>query len=242
MSSSCEEIKRLLTEYALQESPRHDRDAIEGHVPHCLSCREELEDIRGTLGLLQRAEEVQELPRNIRVVTHAPAAAAGGTGNWWTAFWSNTGRMALAGGALACLAVGLLSISQARITYKPGDVEIAFGAKPPVAPALSQAQTASGILPASSSDSIPNQLTRSQIEALITAAVQASELRQKSTLLGLVRDASLKTDERRSADVQQMAETFRYMHAAQTNLWKEQVQSQQIVAVLAQKNGISLTE
>lgn len=240
--SSCEQIKRLLTDYALQESPTHDRDAIEGHVSHCLSCREELNDIRGMLGLLQRAEEIQELPRNIRVVTHAPAAAAGGTGNWWTAFWSNAGRMALAGGALACLAVGLLSISQARITYKAGDFEIAFGAKSLVAPARFQDQTASGILTTSSAESLRNPLTRSQIEALIAAAVQASELRQKSAVSGLVRDVSLKTDERRSADVQQMAETFRYMQAAQTNLWKEQVQSQQIVAVLAQKNGISLTE
>jgi hypothetical protein len=39
-----------------------------------------------------------------------------------------------------------------------------------------------------------------------------------------------------------MAETFRYMQAAQTNMWKEQVQSQQIVAMLAQKNGVSLTQ
>src|SRR5262245_11213819 len=116
MSTNCDQIKVLLTDYALQETSPRDAARIEGHLPQCPNCRQELDDARNMLGLLQRVDLAEELPRSIRVAGTRPVAADEGRG-WWAALWNSAGRMSLAGGALACLAVGILGISQARIAY-----------------------------------------------------------------------------------------------------------------------------
>jgi hypothetical protein len=158
---------------------------------------------------------------------------------WWAAFWNSAGRLAFSGGALACLAVGLLGVMNARLSYDEKGFQLAFGESPAVTTVATSLdrQPAPAVIPAAATDTLSKQ----QVERLIAAALHASEQRQQSATSGLIRRASLETDARRAADVQQMAETFRYMQAAQTNMWKEQLQSQQIVAMLAQKSGVSLT-
>jgi anti-sigma factor RsiW len=242
MSHNCEEIKPRLTDYALQEVGSAEGATIESHLASCAACRREMQEARAMLGLLQRSEMVEELPRSIRVAAQPAVGFAmdhqGRRHGWWAAMWNSAGRLAFAGGALACLAVGLMGIFQARLSYTADGFQIAFGSTPVAATAPQMVAAVPTVIPASTA----SQLSREEIESLIASAVQASALRQKNELSGLIQNVSLKADERRTTDLQQMSDMFRYMQATQTNLWKEQVQSQQIVAVLAQKNGVRLTE
>ena len=243
MSATCEEIKPLLTDYAMQEIGKADAESVHKHLGSCTGCRHELDETLAMFGLLQRAEVKEDIPRHIRVVAQPAAGVVTNHAGWWSSLWNNAGRLAFAGGALACLAVGLLGIFQASVSYGAGGFQVAFGVPSPAAVATPETmaaspETAPVVMPVAAG----NQLSKAEVEALIAQASQASELRQKGGISDLVRNASLAADERRSADLQQMAETFRYMQAAQTNMWKEQVQSQQIVAVLAQKNGLNLSE
>ena len=105
MTTRCEEVRPLLTDYVLQEVDASAAARIDAHVAACPGCRQKMAESRAMLGLLERTAVMEELPRNIRVVADSEPAQAEAP-NWWAAFWNSAGRLAFAGGALACLEIG----------------------------------------------------------------------------------------------------------------------------------------
>jgi hypothetical protein len=73
---------------------------------------------------------------------------------------------------------------------------------------------------------------------LIAEAVAASEARQSASASRLVRAAAEEADVRRMSDRQELAESLRYFQAAQVNMWKQQVENQQVVSSLIQRAGL----
>lgn len=186
------------------------------------------------LGLLQRSEVIEAVPQRIRIAADPLLQPEVGR---LAAFWGNASRLAFAGGAMACLAVGLLGIFQARLSYAEGRIEVAFGSQPESGTAPSFVQVTEDPM----RSSLGTQLTREDVVNLITQSSQVSEVRLQQDAQKLIQAVALKADERRATDLQDMAATFRYMQANQTNMWKEQVQSQQIVVALAQRTGLQLS-
>ncbi|HWP84340.1 MAG TPA: hypothetical protein VNN17_04080, partial [Terriglobia bacterium] len=80
-------------------------------------------------------------------------------------------------------------------------------------------------------------MSREEVFRYIAEAVAASEARQRDAVARLVQAAAREADARRLSDRQELAESFRYFQAAQVNMWKQQVESQQIVSALAQRAG-----
>ena len=139
-------------------------------------------------------------------------------------FWRNSARLAFAGAGLACLAIGLLALSRANISYRNGGWEIALGGRPTAAPV----QTVSA----------PAVLDRAEVTRLIAEAVAASEAKQQVSSAKLLQAASQQAEEQRAQDLRELSEGFRYLQAAQTMMWKDQVQNQQVMGVLARQVGL----
>ncbi|MSO19391.1 MAG: hypothetical protein EXQ56_02855 [Acidobacteria bacterium] len=230
----CDEVRSLLTDFVLDEVSPHDGQSVRDHLDRCSACQHQEVEVRGMLRLLQRSEVIDEVPQRIRIAADPSLQPEA---RWLAAFWGNASRLVFAGGAMACLAVGLLGIFQARLSYAEGRIEVAFGPQPEIGPTPSLVQVTEYPMPASAG----TQLTRQDVVNLITQSSQASEVRLQQNAQKLIQAVALKADERRATDLQDMAATFRYMQATQTNMWKEQIQSQQIVVALAQRTGMQLS-
>jgi hypothetical protein len=72
---------------------------------------------------------------------------------------------------------------------------------------------------------------------LIAEAVAASEATQQANSANLVQQA----DQQRARDLQELSGSFRYIQAAQTMMWKDQVQNQEVMGALARQAGLPLT-
>jgi hypothetical protein len=116
------------------------------------------------------------------------------------------------------------------MTYQDGDFTIAFGTDVP--PAMERpSEDAAGGLPVSAG------LSREEVASLIADAISASDARQSDSIARAVNAAARQAEDRRVADRLEMAESFRYFQAAQMNMWKQQVESQQVVASLMQRQS-----
>ena len=139
--------------------------------------------------------------------------------------------MALAGSALACLAIALLALFQTTISYQQGNLEIAFGARSdarsaPPAPVASQpVQAATG-------------LDRAAVLQLVAEAVAGSETRQHDGFAQLLQVAAKQSEQARLRDLREMAESIRYFQEAQTVLWKGQLESEHRFNTLVQQVGL----
>jgi len=225
---NCNEIRPVMLDYVMEEVPAADRPEIAQHLETCPACLEEVGKVRQTLGALAQGAAFEEIPQKIRIV----AESADRWWSWAPAFWHNPARLVFAGGALACLAVALLALTRTTISYQDGNFEIAFGA------AAASIQSPANV-PAAATQTI----TREEVSALIAEAVAASETRQTANARLL--QASLKASEdqaeiNRMNDRRELAESFRYFQAAQVNMWKQQVENQQVVSALVQRTGVEI--
>ena len=220
---NCERAKTLLLEYLLEEATPAEQLEIRQHVEGCASCAEESARLKQTLSLVVRAEVSEEVPRRFRLVAEPVG--------WAAMFWRNSARLAFAGAGMACLAIGLLALSHTSISHSNSGWEIAFGSaalptggsRPGVAAV--QTTTASG------------GLDRAEVVRLMAQAVAASEAQQQKASAQLVETVSQQADERRGQDLRELSESFRSLQAAQTLMWKDQVQSQHVMGELARQVG-----
>ena len=225
---TCEQAKSLLLNYLMEEATPAEQLEIRQHVEGCASCAEESARLKQTLSLVVRAEVSEEVPRRFRLVAEPVGCAV--------MFWRNSARLAFAGAGMACLAIGLLALAYTSISYHNGGWEIAFGSaslptggsRPAVATV--QATTASGAL------------DRAEVVRLIAQAVAASEAQQQKASAQLVETVAQKADQRRGQDLRELSESFRYFQAAQTMMWKDQVQSQHVMGELARQVGFPPTQ
>ena len=149
----------------------------------------------------------------------------------WTLFWRSGARLSFATAGLACLAIGLLALSQASVSHDQGGWEIAFG---------SAARTAAGVPTVETAAT--SEFDRAEVVRLIAEAVAASEARQQASSASLVQAAVQQGDQQRARDLQELSESFRYIQAAQTMMWKDQVQNQEVMGALARRAGLPLTQ
>lgn len=70
--SECGRIQEMLSPYIDGELNPADREKVERHIEGCDACRQELESLRETVGLLQRVEMVPS-PRSFTVAQPEPA-------------------------------------------------------------------------------------------------------------------------------------------------------------------------
>ena len=228
---NCDEIRPTLFDYVMEEVPPEDRPAIAGHLETCAGCSGEVGRMRQTLGLMTSGVASEDIPQNVRMVAE-PAA-------WWVGFWRNPARLAFAGGALACLAIALLALARTSIDYQDGNFRIAFGAA--VATDQSPAAAPAPMLPANNGPTLGQSLTRDEVMTLISQAVAESERGQAEQNVRVLRASMLAYEEKAEAnrmnDRRELAETFRYIQAAQMNLWKQQVENQQVVSSLLQRTA-----
>lgn len=223
---NCEQVKPVLLDYLLEEVTAEDRAEIHRHLEQCAACSEEAGRSRQTLGQLARGGAFEEIPQRIRLVAE-PA-------NRWAAFWRNPARLAFAAGALGCVAIAMLALFRATISYEQGDFEIAFGGAPIAAPNPESAPPSA--MPVAAD--VP--IAREEILRLVAEVVAASEARQQRDTQRLLQAASQQTEEQRLRDRRELAEGLRYFEAAQVSMWKEQVQSQQYVSALMQQAGLEI--
>lgn len=80
-------------------------------------------------------------------------------------------------------------------------------------------------------------LGREEIVRLVAEAVRASEARQQLGVNSLVQTVTEQAEQRRQRDLEELSEGFRYIQAAQTMMWKDQVQSQEVMGELARQVG-----
>jgi hypothetical protein len=228
---NCDDIRPELLDYVMEEVPADRHAAMAKHLETCAACSGEAGKIRQTLGIMAQGAAFEEPPERIRVVAEPT--------NRWAALWRNPARLAFAGGAAACITIAILALARASVRYDNGTFEIAFGAaaaqvQSPAAASLPQFSALAG-----------ETLTRREAAALVAEALSASEARQREDTSRLV-EASLKAFEEASEvnrinDRQALAETFRYFQAAQVNMWKQQVENQQLVSALVQRTGMEVS-
>ncbi len=227
---TCEQARSLVLDSLLGEAPAAERAAIREHLEGCESCAEELARLRQTQNLLLRAEAAEEMPQRIRLALEPPGAM-----NRWAMLWQNSARLAFAGAGLFCLAIGLLAVSRANLSYRDGNFELAFGS-----PARSVAAPLPGVVvqPAARM----GNLGREEVLALITEAVATSDAQRQSKDAELLRNVAQQAEQRRVQDFQEISEGFRYLQAAQTMMWKDQVQNQHLVGTLLQRTELQSTQ
>jgi len=241
---NCEQARTTLSDYVMEEVTAAEKLEIRQHVDGCAACAEEMERLQQTLALLARAEVPEEIPQRIRLAAEPVS--------FWTDFWRSGARLAFAAAGLACLAIGVLAVSQARITAGPGNWQIAFGEAAPATAAgqvvqgrmiqdstiqdqTIQDQAGAPVLEAAATGDVAD---REEIARLVAEAVRASEARQQASVSSLVRTVAEQAEQQRQKDLEDLSEGFRYIQAAQTMMWKDQVQSQEVMGALAQQVGL----
>ena len=218
---NCEQIKPALLEYVMEDAPAADRVEIAKHLETCAACSEEAGKIRQTMSALAANSAFEDVPQKIRIVAE-PAESL----HVWAAFWRNPARLAFAGAGLACVAIALLALAHTTVQYNQGNFEIAFGA----AAANTRISAPSAAAPLSPTPvSLDRGMTREQVEQLIASAVATSEARQSSQTLQTVKTSAAQEAAKRMDDRREMAESFRYVQAAEVTMWK-QLQDQQYAA------------
>ena len=232
---TCDDIKPVLLDYVMEEVAPAERGEIARHLETCAACSQEAGRFRQTVGALAQAAAFEDVPQKIRIMAEPV--------NAWAAFWRNPARLAFATSGLACLAIALLALARTTVVYDQGKFEIAFGAAATPAPSPATQSPAVAPLPESTSvipASAGSDLTRQQVEELIAAAIAASEARQSSNAARLVKAAEQQADTNRLNDRTTMAESLRYFQAAQVNMWKQQVENQQVMTALVERTGMEL--
>ena len=213
---NCDQARTSLLDYLVEEVTAAERLEIRQHVDGCESCAGEMTRLKQTMTLLVRAEVPEEIPQRIRLVAEPVS--------FWALFWRNGARLAFAGAGLACLAIGLLALSRASITYNQESWELAFGGRPIAAPV----QTVS----------VPAGPDRAEVARLIAEAVTASEAKQQASSAKLMEAVSQQGEQQRAQDLRELSEGVRYLQAAQTMMWKDQVQNNEVMGVLARQVGL----
>ena len=228
---NCEQARTTLSDYVMEEVTAAERLEIRRHVDSCAACAEELERLKQTLTLLARAEVPEEVPQRIRLVAEPVSL--------WAQFWRNGARLAFAGAGLACLAIGLLAVSQASITVGGGSWQLAFGAARPVATEQTISPVGAAVVETAAAS---GALDREEIVRLVAEAVRASEARQQGSVSSLVQTITEQAEQQRQRDLAELSEGFRYIQAAQTMMWKDQVQNQEVMGALARQVGLPGTQ
>lgn len=226
----CEQVKPILVEYACGEIASADRKAVDAHLKGCVSCREELADLRETVSTVSRAYVMEEPLRRFRIAADpAPRAS----------FWLIPARLGFAAAGLFCAAIALLALFHTNVSYEQGNFEIAFGA-----PAVSSGATATGTAgpnaarqDVSAVRPFASSLDEAQVRRMIAEAVAASQERQQARAESLTKAAALDMQQQWRRDLGEMSGSMRYFQAAQTMMWKEQMQNQQLVSALIQRGA-----
>ena len=221
---NCEQVRPILLDYVMDEVPAADREAIHRHLETCAACSEEAGKCRQTLSHLAQGAAFEEVPQRIRVV--AEPAAAG----WWSGFWHAPARLVFAASGLACVSIALLALARTTIRYQQGNFEIAFGAR---TPAAGNATSVVAAPPAG-----VHSVSREEVAQLIAEAVAASDARQSGNTAQALDQAAKQAEGRRLDDRLEMAESLRYFQAAQMNMWKQQVENQEVVATLMARQNL----
>jgi anti-sigma factor RsiW len=229
---NCEQVNPVLLDYVMEEVPPQDRAGIAQHLETCAACSEETGKLRQTVAALAQGAAFEDVPQKIRIVAEPASPFL----RWGAAFWRNPARLAFAGGALACVAIALLALAQTTITYNQGNFEIAIGAAATSVP-LSAIQSPAAAPLSLSPVSLNSGMTREQVEQLIAAAVTASEARRSADTARVVKASSAQAETNRMNDRRELAESFRYVQAAQVTMWKQQVEDQQNVSALLRQAG-----
>ena len=234
---NCEQVKPALTEYLLEESSAEERKEIARHLQSCDRCSQEMAELKQTMALLVRGEASEEIPRRIRLAAESTVVPDGRSVRWgaptgpWEAFWRYPAGMAFAGAGLLCLAVVLLSLFRTTISYQSGNFQIAFGST-----AVSSGAPAVG---ATTTLAVVHPLDRDQVLQLIADAMAAGQAEQQRKSVLLAKDVTQQMEQRWQRDLREMAGIMHIFQAAQTMMWKDQVQNQQLVSTLMQQNGMA---
>ena len=221
---NCDQARTSLLDYLVEEVTAAERLEIRQHVDGCESCAGEMTRLKQTMTLLVRAEVPEEIPQRIRLVAEPV--------RFWALFWRNGARLAFAGAGLACLAIGILALSRANVSHDNGGWEIAFG---------STSLTAGGVRPAApvvQTVGAPVALDQAEVVRLIAEAVTASEAKQQASAAKVIEAVSQQGQQQRAQDLRELSEVVRYLQAAQTMMWKDQVQNNEVMGVLARQVGL----
>ncbi len=87
---------------------------------------------------------------------------------------------------------------------------------------------------------VAHPLDRDQVLQLIAEAMAASQAEQQKKSVRLAKDVTQQMEQRWQRDLREMAGDMRIFQSAQTMMWKEQVQNQQLVSTLMQQKGLSV--
>ncbi len=120
----CDDVKARLIEGLYGELPREEEDRLQEHLAGCRACRQEMEALeqsRRQLDVLREPEVRLDLGRLYR--------GAADRGQQSRRRWR---RLAVAASAATVL-VAALAAARLRVEWRPGQLTVSWGAKPPVA-------------------------------------------------------------------------------------------------------------
>ncbi len=223
---NCETAKPILMEYLMGEAAPEVRNELERHLRACESCSEEMAELKQTLSLVQRTQVSEDIPRRIRIVAEPQPVR-----EQWYAFWRIPSQAALAASALLFLSVISLALFHTTISYGNGNVRISLGA-----PAVSSGAPSSLAVPAAATS---GALDRAQVMQMISQAIENLQADQQKQQAQLAKAVSSDMQQRLQRDLGDMGERLRYFQAAQTMMWKEQVEDQQRMSDLIRQAGMT---
>jgi len=149
LKRDCHRFREMISPYIDGRITQDEKQALESHLASCHECRQELESLRNTVGLLHRLPHA-EVPRSFTVIESKPAAVP-----------SIFGRLCWAS-AIAALIVVLLSAGDLLHIYpeksaRPSE-QLAITASATHTPNFSMTQKGLGL---SSGGTLPEDISKS---------------------------------------------------------------------------------
>lgn len=187
----CEEIRALMMDYIYDEMSEEERKVFEFHLNGCPECRDEVESLKKTSGIL--SEWVEPEP-DIRVIAIKERASFFGkvAGSFINGFL-NPKRLAF-GGVGVLLAIFLfLSITNTEISLNKGNFSMRMSLMKPSKPIQTEASTGNTNL-------VVEELVRENYQ-LTRALIEESEARQEQKLAYVLSSFKKELDEERYQDL-----------------------------------------
>ena len=158
-----------LKDYFLKELPNPQRLQVEGHLTHCLVCREELDRLHLTQAALFSLRD-EEIPQRIAFVSDKVFEPSPWR-RWWSALWGSAARLGFASAALLSAAILVSALT------RPAPAPAPMGATP--AAAITRAEV------------------EQQVQTAVANAVADVEARQSAKTNQLVADLQRSNEEAR---------------------------------------------
>ena len=198
--TKCEQIRTLMMDYLYDELSKNDREAFIAHLDQCNECREEVESLKVTSGILQQWGEVESDIRLIAVKERSSSFAT------FKKFLGNglfrPKKLAFGFGCAFLAVFLLLALANTEISVNNGNfnMRMSFFERP-------EQQVNSDI---ANSSQLLQELVRENFQ-LTSSLIEQSEAKQRQELVYVLSSFKKDIDQQRYQDLSMIQYGFRDM-------------------------------